>query len=136
MSVVEVGERRRFRATPRVDVWLTDGHQGPLDVPQPVVAHLHEASWDDPALRPLFEPAFLDHYEGPSAQAAAAAARITTVSEPSREPTTRAYCVPAEHVLVAHNGLDPSPYHPPPTGRDPHVADRARAPGHPTTSSS
>src|SRR3546814_13808478 len=102
MSGVEVGEGRRFRATPLVDVWLTDGHQGPLDVPQPVVAHLHEASWDDSPLRPLFEPAFLDHYEGPSAKAAAAAARIIMVSESSREQITRAYGVPAEHVRVAH----------------------------------
>src|SRR3546814_19853568 len=112
MSVVEVGERRRFRATPRVDVWLTDGHQGPLDVPQPVVAHLHEASWDDPALRPLFEPAFLDHYEGPSAKAAAAAARLITVSESSREQITRATGLTAQPVLVAHNCSPHSTSHP------------------------
>src|SRR3546814_12071235 len=124
MSVVEVGERRRFRATPRVDVWLTDGHQGPLDVPQPVVAHLHEASWDDPALRPLFEPAFLDHYEGPSAKAAAAAARIIPVSESSREQITRAYGVHAEPVLVANTGLDHTTYNPADTGETPLVPDR------------
>src|SRR3546814_15838414 len=105
MSVVEVGERRRFRATPRVDVWLTDGHQGPLDVPQPVVAHLHEASWDDPALRPLFEPAFLYHYEAPSDKAAAADATLITVSEPSRYQITRSYCVTAHHFLLPNNGL-------------------------------
>src|SRR3546814_3751471 len=72
--------------------------------------YLHEASWDDPALRPLFEPAFLDRYEGPSAKAAAAAARIITVSESSREQITRAYGVPAEHVLVAHNGHEQAIY--------------------------
>src|SRR5688572_1546385 len=60
-----IGEARSSRWRRRADVWISDGHQGPLDVRQPVVAHLLEAAWADPELRPLFEPWFLDRHEQP-----------------------------------------------------------------------
>jgi glycosyltransferase involved in cell wall biosynthesis len=102
--------RRRWRRG--VDVWLTDGHQGPLDVPQPVVAHLHEATWADPDLRPLFEPGFLATYEGPSADAARRATRVITASSSSRDQIVRAYGRVADDVDVVHNGLDHATYRP------------------------
>jgi glycosyltransferase involved in cell wall biosynthesis len=95
-----------------VDVWLSDGHQGPLPVPEPVVAHLHEASWADPALRPLFEPGFLTAYEQPSAAAAAAAARIVTPSRSSKAQVVAAYGRAADDVHVVHHGVDHAVYHP------------------------
>lgn len=108
---------RRFRDR-RVDVWLTDGHQGPLDVSAPVVAHLHEAAWADPTLRPLMEPAFLERYEGPSAAAVARAARVLTVSESSKAQIVAAYGIDPDRVDVGWNGVDHAVYRPglPPPG--------------------
>jgi glycosyltransferase involved in cell wall biosynthesis len=91
---------------PRIDVWLSDGHQGPLPVDQPVVAHFHEAAWDHPDVARLLDPAFVARYAPPSAAAARAAARLLTVSESSRRQLVEAYGVPPAHVLVAHNGVD------------------------------
>lgn len=101
----------RLRAA-RVDVWLTDGHQGPLEVRRPVVAHLHEATWAEPNLRRLFEPWFLEAYEAPSAASASAATRIITVSQASREQIVRAYGRSVHDVDVVHNGVDHSTYRP------------------------
>lgn len=108
--VDEPGRQRRLRR--RVDAWLTDGHQGPIEVTEPVVAHLHEAAWTDPELRPLMEPSFLARYEGPSAASAAHARRILTVSRSSKRQIVEAYGIDADHVDVAHNGLDHAIYRP------------------------
>ena len=91
---------------PRVDVWLSDGHQGPLPVEEPVVAHFHEAAWDHPEVAGLLDPAFVARYAPPSAAAAAAATRLLTVSETSRRQLVAAYGVDPARVLVAHNGVD------------------------------
>jgi glycosyltransferase involved in cell wall biosynthesis len=117
VPVVVAEPHRRWRAA-RVDVWLTDGHQGPIDVRHPVVAHLHEATWADPELRPLFEPAFLATYEGPSAAAAAAATRLITVSRSSRAQIVQAYDRDPSDIDVVPNGVDHATYRPdrpPPT---------------------
>jgi glycosyltransferase involved in cell wall biosynthesis len=120
---------RLWRRRPSVDVWLCDGHQGPLEVTAPVVAHLHEAAWADPTLRPLMDPAFLERFEATSAAAASRAARIITVSESSKAQITAAYSVPPDRVVVAPNGVDHGTFRPdlpPPTdllsaaGGDPH----------------
>lgn len=102
---------RRWRG-PRVDVWLTDGHQGPIDVRAPVVAHLLEATWADPELRPLFEPEFLATYEGPSAAAARASRRVITLSNSSKDQIVRAYGCDPDRVDVVHNGVDHAVYRP------------------------
>lgn len=109
--VVREPDRRGWRRT-RVDVWLSDGHQGPLDVRAPVVAHFHEATWADPALRPLFEPAFLAANERASEAAARAARRLVTVSQASKAQLVTAYGVDASAVHVALNGVDHSTYRP------------------------
>ena len=109
---VDDSGRRPWRRRPRVDVWLCDGHQGALDVAQPVVAHLHEAAWADPALRPLMDPAFLERFEATSAEAAARATRILTVSASSKAQITAAYSVHADEVIVAPNGVDHETFRP------------------------
>jgi len=119
------GLRRR-----KVDVWLTDGHQGPIDVPEPVVCHLYEATWADPALRPLLDRHFLAQYELPSAAAAAAARRIITISNSSKDQILAAYGVRDEAVTVAHLGVDHTVYRPGLTGAPQLVA---RAGGDPDT---
>ncbi|MGH9275961.1 MAG: glycosyltransferase family 4 protein [Acidimicrobiales bacterium] len=109
---------RPGRLRRRVDVWLTDGHQGPLGVAAPVVAVLHEAAWTDPTLRPLMEPWFIEHFEGPSAAAAAEACRVLTGSHSSKAQIVKAYGLPEDRVDVAAYGLDHAIYRPglrPPT---------------------
>ncbi|HWH43772.1 MAG TPA: glycosyltransferase [Thermoleophilaceae bacterium] len=104
------GGRRLLARAPAV--WLADGHMGALPVDEPVVVHLHEASFADPALRPLIAPEFLDLYERPTAEAAAAAAAILTVSESSRSQIASAYGVPPERIHVAPLGVDHAVYRP------------------------
>jgi glycosyltransferase involved in cell wall biosynthesis len=108
--------RRRVR---RPDVWLHDGHAGPLVVDRPVVAQLHEAAWDDTDTRAHLDSAFVAAYEGPSRSAALRADRIVTPSESSKRQITTAYGVPGERVVVAPHGVDHSVFHPAvPGGRD------------------
>lgn len=103
-------ERRRRlvgrRRAPAVDVWLTDGHQGPLPVAEPVVAHFHEAAWHHPDVGGLLDPGFVARYAPASADAARAATRLLTVSASSKAQLVAEYGVPADHVRVAHNGVD------------------------------
>lgn len=103
------GSRRLRRG---VDVYLTDGHQGPLDVDQPTVVHLHEATWADPSLRHHFEPWFLERFEAPSEQAAKRADAVITVSVSSKRQIVAAYGVDPSGVFVAHNGVDHRVYRP------------------------
>jgi glycosyltransferase involved in cell wall biosynthesis len=109
--------RRRFRG-PHVDVWLTDGHQGPLAVRAPVVTHFNEASWADP----LLDPAFVERYEGPSAEAAAQAKHILTISESSKRQIIDVYRRDPADVSVAYTGVDRSIFHPGVNGAAHHIA--------------
>jgi glycosyltransferase involved in cell wall biosynthesis len=104
--------QRPGRLRRRVDVWITDGHSGPLGVAAPVVAVLHEAAWTDPTLRPLMEPWFIEHFEGPSADAAAEARRVLTGSHSSKGQIVAAYGLPEDRVDVAPYGLDHAIYRP------------------------
>ncbi|MDP1821491.1 MAG: glycosyltransferase [Acidimicrobiales bacterium] len=101
VRIAEPTLRRR-----RIDVWLTDGHQGALEVRAPVVAHLHEATWADPALRALVEPAFIAAYERPSAEAAGASRRLITLSHSSQQQIVAAYGRDPEEVHVVPPGVD------------------------------
>jgi glycosyltransferase involved in cell wall biosynthesis len=96
----------------RPDVWLTDGHQGPLDVDRPLVVHLHEAAWSDPETQPMFDPTFLAAQATASAAAAGAATRILTVSASSRDQIVASYGVDPADVDVAYNGIDHDVYRP------------------------
>lgn len=111
LQVVPAGRRGRWRSA-RCDVWLIDGHQGPVDARAPVVAHLNEAAWADPDLRPLMDPAFVAYYEGRSAASAEAAALVLTISESSKRQITQAYGLPEDRVVVAPVGVDHDLYHP------------------------
>jgi len=106
---VEVGywndpARSRFRPPP--SVWLTDGHHGPLGVPEPTVVHLQEASWQHESTRPHLQPWFLDHFERHSREAVEVAAAVLTPSESSRKQILDEY------------GLDPWRVHTVPLGVD------------------
>lgn len=119
LVVAEPGRRRWSRP---VDVWLSDGHQGPLPVDRPVVAHFHEASWSDPEVRPLLDPGFVAQYEESSRAAALAATEILTVSESSRSQIATVYGIDPARIHVATNGVDHRVYRPEP--RPEAAADR------------
>lgn len=125
VALREAGGRPLLRRAP--DVWLSDGHMGPLPVEEPVVVHLHEASFADPVLRPLIAPEFLALYERPTAEAAARADAVITVSECSRRQIVESYDIPRERVHVAHLGVDGSVYRPDAARRAPEVLARAGA---------
>jgi glycosyltransferase involved in cell wall biosynthesis len=96
--------RSRFRQPP--DVWLHDGHQGPLGVPEPSVVHLQEASWQHPSTRPLLHTKFLNQYEEASQLAVDAAVRVITPSEASRQQIIELYRLDPAHVVTAPFGVD------------------------------
>ncbi len=96
--------RSRFRQPP--DVWLCDGHQGPLGVPEPSVIHLQEASWSHPSTRPLLQAKFLNQYEHASREAARSAVRVITPSQASRRQILDEYGLDPDHVLTVPFGVN------------------------------
>lgn len=104
ISFWEDPRRSRFRPPP--DLWLTDGHNGPIGVPEPTVVHLQEASWAHEATKSSLQPWFIDKYEKASQAAARSATRVITPSESSRHQVLEAY------------GLDPDRVHSVPLGVD------------------
>lgn len=97
---------RRSRFRPPPDLWLTDGHNGPIGVPEPTVVHLQEASWSHEATVSSLDPWFVHKYEKASQAAARTATRVITPSESSRQQVLEAY------------GLDPQRVHSVPLGVD------------------
>ncbi|MDP9073040.1 MAG: hypothetical protein M3N98_02500, partial [Actinomycetota bacterium] len=120
---------RRSRFRPPPDVWLYDGHHGPLGVPEPSVVHLQEATWRHPSTGPLLDPKFLAQYEEPSRLAAEGAARVITPSESSRRQILEQYQVVADHVVTVPLGVDLALFRPARPGAAEIIA---RAGGDPT----
>ncbi len=103
--VDDPGKRRAGRLR-RPDVWLSDGHQGPLAVEEPRVVQLHEASLHMPELRAMIEAPFIQAVERPSREAALDATRIITPSESSRRQVLEAYGVDPGRVVAVPHGVD------------------------------
>jgi glycosyltransferase involved in cell wall biosynthesis len=112
--------RSRFRQPP--DVWLTDGHTGPLGVPEPLVIHLQEATWNDPSTRPLLGAKFLEQYERASRGAAETAIAVITPSESSRQQILREYGLDPAHVVTVPLGVDLANFRPLRPGADALIA--------------
>ena len=96
----------------RPDVWLTNGHLGPIEVDVPVVAHLHEAPWRELDNDHFLDPAFAEASMRQSDAAAAQAARIVTPSEFSRRQIVETHGVVPDHVRAVHHGVDPTVFNP------------------------
>ncbi len=94
----------RFRVPP--DVWLTDGHDGPLPVSEPMVVHLQEASWRHESTRPVMQPWFIDQFERKSRAAAERAALIITPSGSSRAQILGQYAFDPSRVHAVPLGVD------------------------------
>ena len=96
--------RSRFRVPP--DVWLTDGHDGPLPVAEPMVVHLQEASWRHESTRPVMQPWFIEQFERKSRAAAERAAAIITPSGSSRAQILGQYAFDPSRVHAVPLGVD------------------------------
>jgi glycosyltransferase involved in cell wall biosynthesis len=133
-SLVSLGfwenpRRSRFRQPP--DVWLCDGHSGPLGVPEPAVIHLQEATWRHPSTRPLMQAKFIDQYERASRLAAECALRIITPSESSRRQILAEYDIDPGHVSVVPLGVDLGLFRPQRPGASAVLARAGGEPGRP-----
>lgn len=115
----------------RPDVWMHDGHQGPLGVTRPVVAQLHEAAWDQPETRDALGPGFVERYDAASRAAAQRATRIVTPSESSRRQISAAYSVDPDRIIVAPHGVDHAVFRPEAPGGDRVIARAGGDPGRP-----
>ncbi len=105
-------ERLKRRLGGRPDVWLFDGHSGPMDVREPQVIQLHEAPWSDPDTLATLEPHFMELVIEPSRKAARMAAAIICPSESSRQQIIEDCDVSPDRVFAAHHGVDHSVFHP------------------------
>lgn len=102
LRAMEPSSRRRHAP----DVWLSDGHRGPLPAREPVVCELHEAAWHHSDTRASFDPAFIARHERLSAQAAAQAATIVTLSRSSQRQIIDCYGRAPDDVVVVPPGVD------------------------------
>ncbi len=109
---------RRSRFRPPPDVWLTDGHNGALGVPEPTVVHLQEASWRDDSTRSLLQPWFIDQYERASRAAVELATAVLTPSESSRRQIVDEYALDPGSVHTVPLGVDLALFRPGRTGAD------------------
>lgn len=108
--------RSRFRPPP--DVWLTDGHNGALNVPEPTVVHIQEAAWRHDSTRPLLQPWFVDRYEQNSRSAVESATAVITPSNSSRTQILEEYGSDPGRVHMVPLGVDLALFRPGRPGAD------------------
>ncbi|MFP5220113.1 MAG: glycosyltransferase [Actinomycetes bacterium] len=95
----------------RADVWLVDGHGAWHDVGGPVVAAVHEASWDEPATRASVDHDFLDQLRMRTERWLARADRVLVPSTWSARQVV-ACGVHPDAVDVVPYGVDASVFRP------------------------
>lgn len=88
------------------DVWLIDGHSGPIRSRRPVVAHLHEAPWEEADVGQQLSPEFREAGWRASDAAAQEARMIITPSEFSRRQVVAVHRLPEERVRAIPHGVD------------------------------
>lgn len=103
-----IDDRRRAL----VDVWLGDGHQGPLPVSGPQVLQVHEGGWHTAELRATVAPAFVQHLEQRIRAAVAAGAHLITPSDSAAREVQEMFSVESERVHPVHHGVDASLFRP------------------------
>ncbi|MCU1601996.1 MAG: putative glycosyl transferase family 1 [Frankiales bacterium] len=87
----------------RVDVHLVDGHGPFTELTGPVVAQVHEASWDEPGTREGVAKPFLDDLRDRTLPWVARADRVVVPSRWSADQVSALGGRP----VVAHHGVDP-----------------------------
>jgi glycosyltransferase involved in cell wall biosynthesis len=96
----------------RSDVWLSDGHQGPLGVDGPRVVHVHEAGWTTPELRALLDRDFLEIIETRTGAAGHDATLVVTPSAAARAQLEVSYGIDRQRVRVVPHGVDHDTFRP------------------------
>ena len=105
------GGRRRWRR--RRDVWLADGHRPlPDGIDAPLVVQVHEASWRDPELRALLDPAFAEALDANVTAAVERANIVITAAASAKRELERAYGLDPERIVIAPHGVDLEVFHP------------------------
>jgi glycosyltransferase involved in cell wall biosynthesis len=107
-----VPRRGLGRRPPRVDCWLADGHANALDTKAPIVAVVHEASWNEPETRASAAPAFLEAIAARTAANVATARRILACSQHAKRQIQNVYAVPDDMVTVVPYGVDAAVFRP------------------------
>ncbi len=96
----------------RPDVWLFDGHFGPIPVDEPTVALLQEAPWRDPGLAAMLSPAWVSRLGPPSDESARQATLVLTPSQSSAGQIATSAGVDGSRIRVVPYGVDPLVFHP------------------------
>ncbi|MDQ3770445.1 MAG: glycosyltransferase [Actinomycetota bacterium] len=109
------GDHRRARR--RADAWLVSGSR-PLspalrrDHAVPVVCHLHEAPWEDPAQRELLHPAFVASMTAWGREATARAIRVVCDSRHGAREIAAVFGVPAQRIDAVPLACDHAVFRP------------------------
>ncbi len=106
-----VHETENFAGTLRPDVWLSNGHNGPIPVREPVVTMVHEARWVEPVLAADCNSAFLSSIVPNTAQAVQQATRVLTVSFASARNVAQ-LGISADRIDVVPLGVDLNVFRP------------------------
>ena len=112
VKVMAAEPKKRAVGFRRPDVWMIDGHQGPLDVAAPVVAHLQEAPWLEPEAVHQLNPEFAEACRRNSQAAADQAAMVITPSEFARQQVISTHGIDPGHVRAVHLGVDQTVFYP------------------------
>lgn len=110
LAFLEPGTLRARKHRP--DVWLFEGHFGPISVREPSVALLHEAPWTDPYLASMLSPAWVERLGPPSQRSAEAATLILTPSASSAQQIAASSGVDPGRIRIVPHGVDPLIFHP------------------------
>jgi glycosyltransferase involved in cell wall biosynthesis len=110
VTVTPGAVRRRWRRG--ADAVIYDGHQGHAPVGGKHLVHVQEASWDDPALKPFFEPWFLDQFTEPTREALRRADGVIVPSSSSAEQVVQFAGIDRGQITVTPHGVDLAVFRP------------------------
>ncbi len=110
LAFLEPGTLRARKHRP--DVWLFEGHFGPIPVREPSVALLHEAPWTDPVLAAMLSPGWVKRLGPPSQRSAEAATLILTPSTSSAGQIAASAGIDPGRIRTVAHGVDPLVFHP------------------------
>ncbi len=103
--------RRARRARP--DVWLSDCGMGAIPADAPLVVQVHEAGWDEPAVRETLDPHFVEVVlEGRVGDAVRAATHVITPSASARTQVLKHWRLADENVHAVPHGVDSDVFRP------------------------
>jgi glycosyltransferase involved in cell wall biosynthesis len=103
---------RRLRFGGRPDVWLSNGHKGPLEVDEPVVSHLQEAPWLDTTGNHFLTEDFSGRLLRNGDAATREATLVITAAEAARQQIINTHDVAADRVRVVPHGVDTEIFNP------------------------